>query len=523
MAPVSIILFSLLMLPSSLALCQGVTVASGTTWTLNGNELAVAGDITISSSGTLNAGSSTAKLTGDWSNSGTFTAGTSTVLFNGASGNQDADGATVFNNLTVNKASDGLTLLTGQTVNGTLTLTSGDLSLNGQTLTLGPTATLAETAGNTVKGATGSITTTRTLNAPSALDVAGLGATITSAANLGSTVITRRHNANTLGCPQSILRSYEINPTNNSSLNATLVFHYDDSELNGLTPATFALYRSTNSGTSWSVEGGTANAPGKTVTLAGIGEFSLWTVGSASTGLPLVIKAYLQGPWDGTSAMTTLLNSNSYLPLAQPYNTSPWNYAGTEAVSSGFFTSNSTITDWVLVELRTGTASNTIMAQRAAFIKSNGTIVDVDGTSPVAFPALPTGSYYIVLRHRNHLAVMSPSAIGVPCSVSGTTHDFSASSSSAYGTNPQQNIGTGVYGLWSGDANANGQVKYNGAANDRSLIYTRIGSLTGIVSGYYPEDVNMNGQVKYNGSGNDRSLIYLNIGTLTGVITTQVP
>ena len=506
------------------AFAQGVTIPSGTIWTLNGNELTVAGDITIGTGGTLDAGSSTTRLTGDWSNGGTFTAGTSTVLFNGSSGNQDADGASVFNNLTMDKSSGDVQLLAGQTVNGALTVTAGDLDLNGQTITLGGSATLSETAGNTVKGSTGSITTTRTLNAPSALDVAGLGATITSAANLGSTVITRRHAASTLGCSQSILRSYEINPTTNTGLNATMVFHYDDSELNGLVPATFTLFRSTNSGTSWSVEGGTANPPANTVTLAGIGEFSRWTIGSLYTGLPLAIKAYLQGPWNsGTSAMTTLLNSNSYLPLAQPYSGSPWNHAGTESVASGFFTSNSSIVDWVLMELRTGTASTTAVARRAAFLKSDGSIVDIDGTSPVAFPAIPTGSYYVVLWHRNHLAVMSPATISIPCSVSGLTHDFSASASSAYGTNPQENLATGVYGLWSGDVNANGQVKYNGSANDRMLIYTRIGSLTGVMSGYYPEDVNMNGQVKYNGSNNDRVLIYNNIGSLTGVRSTQVP
>ena len=511
-------------LSSSLSLAQGVNVAPGTKWTLSGNELTIAGAFSGTASGEFDIISSTVKLTGNWSNYGTILAGASTVLFDGAAGNQTVDGTTIFNDLVVNKLSGELTLLTDQTINGTLTLTSGDVSLNGQMISLGPAAMLVETPGNTVKGSTGSITTTRVLNAPSSLNVAGLGATITSAANLGSTVITRRHAAATVGCAQSILRSYDITPTTNTGLDATLVFRYDDSELNGLVPATFALMKSTTSGTSWSMEGGTANPPAKSVTLAGIDAFSLWTVGSLYAGLQLAVKAYLQGPWDGSSsAMTTLLNSNSSLPTAQPYTSAPWNYAGTESVASGFFTSNPTIVDWVLIELRTGTAANTVVAKRAAFMKSNGTIVDIDGIYPVAFPAIPTGSYYVVLWHRNHLAVMSPATISIPCIVAGLTHDFSVSASSAFGIDPQQNLATGVYGLWSGDVNANGQVKYNGSANDRALIFNRIGSLTGVVSGYYPEDVNMNGQVKYNGSNNDRTIIFNNIGTLTGVRNTQVP
>ena len=69
------------------------------------------------------------------------------------------------------------------------------------------------------------------------------------------------------------------------------------------------------------------------------------------------------------------------------------------------------IVDWVLIELRTGTASGTKVGTRAAFLKSDGTIVDIDGTSPVRFAGLTEGNYYVVVRHRNHLAIMSANAI----------------------------------------------------------------------------------------------------------------
>ena len=75
---------------------------------------------------------------------------------------------------------------------------------------------------------------------------------------------------------------------------------------------------------------------------------------------------------------------------------------------------------------------------RAAFIKSDGTIVDTDGTSPVQFTGLSDGDYYVVIRHRNHLAIMSASAI--PLSSSSALYDFTTSQSQAYttGTDPMK-------------------------------------------------------------------------------------
>ena len=67
----------------------------------------------------------------------------------------------------------------------------------------------------------------------------------------------------------------------------------------------------------------------------------------------------------------------------------------------------------MLVELRTGTASGTKVATRAGFLKSDGTIVDTNGTSPLQFAGLGEGNYYVVVRHRNHLAIMSASAISL--------------------------------------------------------------------------------------------------------------
>ncbi|HPQ45481.1 MAG TPA: Ig-like domain-containing protein, partial [Syntrophales bacterium] len=243
--------------------------------------------LSIGSSTTFSLGASTLNLSGDWSNAGTFTAGSGTVVFNGSTGNQtvaNASGET-FYQVTVNKAVGDVLLHTDVTVSGTLTITGGDVDLNGNILTLGSSGVLIESADATVRGESGRIIVIRDLNAPDGEDVAGLGAVITSSANLGATTITRGHAPQTGGGNSSILRYYDIAPANNSGLNATLVFHYDDSDLNGLTEGNLALFQSSDGGIVWTNRGGTVAAESNTVTKTGIDGFSRWTVGDSEHSL----------------------------------------------------------------------------------------------------------------------------------------------------------------------------------------------------------------------------------------------
>jgi hypothetical protein len=157
------------------------------------------------------------------------------------------------------------------------------------------------------------------------------------------------------------------------------------------------------------------------------------------------VSAFLQGPFSG-GVMTTALSTNNFMPLAQPYNTAPWNYTGTESVVS----IPTGVVDWVLVELRKTTAASSVDARRACFIKSDGSIVDLDGTSPVEFDKTSGNSYYVVIRHRNHLAIMSANALTLSSSLAGTyltggstEYDFGSAQSQAFGTNAMRDLGSG--------------------------------------------------------------------------------
>jgi hypothetical protein len=146
----------------------------------------------------------------------------------------------------------------------------------------------------------------------------------------------------------------------------------------------------------------------------------------------LIVSVFMEGPYEAGPAMTTWLNYYHILPgqdptesddplaailgvptpIGQPYNTAPWNYAGTEgdtygdpATNPGSIPYPETVTDWVLVSLR-----NDVLEPGSTFWKCAG-LVHSDGH--VEFPddcpclQLGTTDVYILVEHRNHLAVMS--------------------------------------------------------------------------------------------------------------------
>jgi hypothetical protein len=209
-------------------------------------------------------------------------------------------------------------------------------------------------------------------------------------------------------------------------------------------------------------------------------------------------RVMLEGPFGGGS-MSTTLRTAGYIPASQPYNTAPWNYMGTESVAS----IPAGVVDWVLMQLRSNTT--TTVASRAAFVKSDGSVVDLDGVSPVAFPNLAAGNYYVVVRHRNHLAIMSANPVAL--SESSGLYDFSTAQNKAYGTEPMRGLGSGntaPFALYAGDATGDGQVN----ASDRSGVDNNL-NLTGFMNA----DVSLDGQV----NATDRSRVDNSLNRVSNV------
>ena len=167
--------------------------------------------------------------------------------------------------------------------------------------------------------------------------------------------------------------------------------------------------------------------------------------------------------------MRTTLNARTFCLCRSHIAGAPYNYTGTESVTS---IPNANIVDWVLIEHRkpaTGLPADattaTITGRQASFLLNNGTVVGLDGVTPIAFNITKQGGAFIVVRHRNHLAIMSNS---IPSNTAGTfTNDYSVLANSykkpAATSNPtvllaSSGAGSTLYGMWPGDVNSNGSI-----------------------------------------------------------------
>jgi hypothetical protein len=130
----------------------------------------------------------------------------------------------------------------------------------------------------------------------------------------------------------------------------------------------------------------------------------------------LDVKVLLEGPMNvNTSLMGTILNQRGLLPgqipiglfgiptpTGQPYNTAPWYYTGNEAITHY----DSTVVDWVLVTVRSDSASaDSVVARKAGLLHQDGHVDFVDNCWSLPF----NKRYFVVIEHRNHMGVMSPS------------------------------------------------------------------------------------------------------------------
>jgi hypothetical protein len=324
------------------------------------------------------------------------------------------------------------------------------------------------------------LTATRTLTNPEAVNVAGLGFIITTANDLGATTVTRTHTAQTGNGNASITRVYDVSPAqNNTGADATVVFAYDDEELGSLTEANLALYASDDGGTSWDDLSGTLDASGNTLTASGVDCLARFTAGTDLAALlQLALAAWLEGPYDASAdAMTVALSSD--LPLSDPYS------LGQSVNAADFFTTDTNgqqVVDWVYLQLRSD--ETTVAAETAALLMSDGSITTTDATSAASLDVVP-GSYWLVVGHRNHLAVMSSAPLD--CSSGSCSYDFRSSQGLAYGDDAMAEMTLGAVGLYAGDADGSGDI-FNTDLVSYWLVQTG-------TAGYLSADFDLSGDV----------------------------
>lgn len=246
-------------------------------------------------------------------------AGDGVWVFTGSGDNTISGGGNpFFDRLQIAKSvSARLILLQNISITGGVYFSTGLIDLSGNHIILQPAASLnSENENSHITGSNGGyVEVTSNLNAPAAVNPGNLGAIITSGLNLGRTTIRRGHysQTNAFGGGSSILRYYDILPTNDAALNATLRINYLNSELNGLDPTSLVLWKSTDQLKWASVGYTTRDASANYVELTGISDFSRWTLSSLINPLPVRISSFVVECLNGSAhvAWTTAQEQNS--------------------------------------------------------------------------------------------------------------------------------------------------------------------------------------------------------------------
>lgn len=248
----------------------------------------------------------------------------------------------------------------------------------------------------------------------------------------------------------------------------------------------------------------------------------------------LNLKVMLQGAlYNATGGlMRDNLRTLGYVPLSQPYSNvlgarfTHVGGGGTEVTTSTVLQANSgtgnAIVDWVFVEVRDQNNPQTVIKTISALLQRDGDVVAANG-GPLVVSGIPL-NFKLSVKHRNHFGALYNNVI--TATGQQATLDFTTITDGDLfalpgftGANAMITIG-GVKALYSGNANFDTQVKYDGLSNDRQVSASQVLSHSGNASqilnyanatGYFSGDINMDGKALYDGANNDRQLILGNV------------
>ncbi|MCP9750659.1 dockerin type I domain-containing protein [Ferruginibacter sp. HRS2-29] len=461
----------------------------------------VAGDVQNNSSGTI-SNDGKLEVQGSFINNATYSsvAAEDSLILSGTGNVLLKGGASTINYLIISKSSNANTVtLSGTTLLGKkLDYTSGSFStdpVNNPTYLFSApvSAVFNYTAGREITGKVRR--TSWTNNSTAVFNQTNMLVATNSGTAPTDFTVTMLPNSDPAQAEREVKRKFAFTQTGGSGFNTDVRFAYQDAELNTNLEPTLAPWQLVSGewrSAATNLRDGSANFVATTsIAAADLG--NEWKLADAR--YVFNVNANLRGAWNGTTAMNTTLNTNGLLPLTNPYfGVIPFNYPTNDGVGA---IPNANVVDWILVELRKPATNlpedainTTIIGSKVGFILNDGSIVNTDGITPISFDINKQGAAFVVVRHRNHLGVISNS---IPSNAAGTfANDFSAVANSykpvGNTANPVVLLAgaTGKYGLWPGDVNRNGFVN----ASDNNLIKVDIAASQ---SGYRFSDINMNG------------------------------
>ena len=432
---------------------------------------------------------------------------------------QVVSGQNIIQDLRINNTSGGVTISGDTRVNGVLKLKSGVVTLGSNNLLLGPAASDSGGSVASMVDVTGTGEFRKEFASASSFtypvgNQAGTpqytpvtasftGGTFPGGNYLGVTLKNLPDPNTSVASGNYLNRYWNLNNyTIAGTISCGLTFNFPDADVVGTKANLYCVNTSPILQTYNPVSGNQL-----TGTVSSFGRFT-----GADGALQANFKVFLQGPYNLTDHhMTDSLPVKLPLgdradltkfPSNQPYNGTPWNYTGTENVVA----LPANVVDWVLVELRQASTaatatSATIVAKRAGFLKQDGTIVDLDGTSPLKFyHASVTSNLFPVVRHRNHMAVMASTAV-TKDGTGSYAYDYSTGSGQVWGGTSGTKLidaSQSRWGMISGDANADNNI-WSNDYNPPFVLTFLIGNQ------YRPADFNMDGNVW----NNDYTILYV--------------
>lgn len=236
---------------------------------------------------------------------------------------------------------------------------------------------------------------------------------------------------------------------------------------------------------------------------------------------PLVVNEYITIDITGSFTHVACGAYSQYRTIAEPF--SVFSVTGEDA-----------IVDWIFLELRDKNDYTNVVATRSGLVQRDGDIVDLDGTSPVFFPDVTVDNYFLVIRHRNHLGVMTKYP-RTPEELAGLI-DFSDLETEVFDFANTDNMfnysgmaqatldveGSEIRALWAGDCNADGKINYRGDKNDLTVIHEEIAGFDMDLNplfkldfqlsvGYLQGDIDMNGKTKFDNPNDDRNVLLVQV------------
>ncbi len=404
-----------------------------------------------------------------------FTAlGTGTFVFAGTT-QQTITGRLAFTALTINN-STGVVVNSDIQVTGTLTLTSGLVTLGTSNLILGSAATVSGTpsatnmivptgTGQLVKNftATGNFTYPVGDNTGTAeyspVTLTFSSGTFGSGANAGVNLVNAKYPYDSV-MGSYINRYWTITQQSITNFVCNATFKYTVADVVGTESQMYCEIVNPLP----IIEYSTANTSTHLLTANGLTSFGTYT-GNQPQYKYLTLKCFLEGLYLGSGTMRAVMDQFG------PH----W---------------GSTIADHLTVELHDPVTYATLK------YTSSGLPLSTTGNVTVTIPRTFSGSYYVTVKQRNSITTVTAASLLI--NTTALSYDFSTAASKAYASN-EKSLGSGVYGIYTGDVTSS-STPYPAAPTQDGVVdlldaYYIYSSYLHGDYGYMPGDLNGDGVV----------------------------